>query len=131
MKNGEIIFAIEEERINRIKHYAGFPAQAIKECLIIAKVQEKDITDVAFNTKPFSNLIQKGIFFLKKPGKIRFSYDPPQNLQIVSKQQAVLIFDPKNRGGGPLTYPLSSTPLGFLIKNDLNSFIIVGSPPNI
>ena len=67
--------------------------------------------------------ILTGIFFLKKPGKIRFSYDPPHNLQIVSKQQAVLIFDPKNSGSGPLTYPLSYTPLGFLIKNDLNSLI--------
>ena len=67
--------------------------------------------------------ILTGIFFLKKPGKIRFSYDPPQNLQIVSKQQAVLIFDPKNGGSGPLTYPLHSTPLGFLIKSDLSIFI--------
>ena len=67
--------------------------------------------------------IMTGIFFLKKPGKIRLSYDPPQNLQIVSKQQAVLIFDPKNRGGGPLIYPLHSTPLGFLIKSDLSLFI--------
>ena len=66
--------------------------------------------------------ILTGIFFLKKPGKIRFSYDPPQNLQIVSKQQAVLIFDPKNGGSGPLTYPLHSTPLGFLIKSDLSTF---------
>ena len=67
--------------------------------------------------------ILTGIFFLKKPGKIRLSYDPPQNLQIVSKQQAVLIFDPKNGGSGPLTYPLHSTPLSFLIKNDLSLFI--------
>tara|TARA_B100000242_G_C42865744_1_gene401821 strand:- start:35 stop:640 length:606 start_codon:yes stop_codon:yes gene_type:complete len=67
--------------------------------------------------------IMTGIFFLKKPGKIRLSYDPPQNLQIVSKQQAVLIFDPQNRGSGPLTYPLHSTPLSFLIKNDLSLFI--------
>ena len=67
--------------------------------------------------------IMTGIFFLKKPGKIRLSYDPPQNVQIVSKQQAVLIFDPKNGGSGPLTYPLHSTPLSFLIKNDLSLFI--------
>ena len=64
-----------------------------------------------------------GDLFLKKPGKIRFSYDPPYNLQIVSKQQAVLIFDPKNSGSGPLTYPLSYTPLGLLVKNDLSSLI--------
>ena len=67
--------------------------------------------------------IMTGIFFLKKPGKIRLSYDPPQNLQIVSKQQAVLIFDPKNGGSGPLTYPLHSTPLSFLIKDDLSLLI--------
>lgn len=67
--------------------------------------------------------IMTGVFFLKKPGKIRFSYDPPQNLQIVSKQQAVLIFDPQNGGSGPLTYPLHSTPLSFLIKSDLSLLI--------
>ena len=64
-----------------------------------------------------------GELFLKKPGKIRFSYDPPYYLQIISKQAAVLIFDPKNSGSGPLTYPLSYTPIGFLIKNDLSSLI--------
>ena len=62
--------------------------------------------------------IMTGKLFLKKPGKIRFSYDQPHNLQIVSKQRAILIFDPKGSGSGPLTYPLSSTPLSFLIRNE-------------
>ena len=63
--NGKLIAAMEEERLNRIKHYSGFPYNAIKECLSIGSVDEKDITDIAFNTKPFSNLIPKGIHFLK------------------------------------------------------------------
>ena len=63
--NGELISAIEEERLNRVKHYAGFPSEAIKECLSIGNIKEEDITDVAFNTKPLSNLIPKGIHFLK------------------------------------------------------------------
>ena len=67
--------------------------------------------------------IMTGKLYLKKPGKIRFSYDNPENLQIVSKQQALLIFDPKNSGSGPLTYPLSSTPLSFLIKNEVGALI--------
>ena len=67
--------------------------------------------------------IMTGNVYLKKPGKIRFSYDHPHNLQIVSKQQAILIFDPKSIGSGPLTYPLSSTPLGFLIGNDFEALI--------
>ena len=63
--DGKLIAAIEEERINRIKHYSGFPYNAIKECLSIGSVHEKDITDIAFNTKPFSNIIPKGIHYLK------------------------------------------------------------------
>ena len=76
-----------------------------------------------FSQTDYMGDIMAGDLSLKKPGKIRFSYDPPHHLQIVSKQQAVLIFDPKNGGSGPLTYPLHSTPLGFLIKSDLSIFI--------
>ena len=63
--DGKLIAAIEEERLNRIKHYAGFPLEAIKECLTISGIKDKDITDIAFNTKPLSNLIPKGIHFIK------------------------------------------------------------------
>ena len=74
-----------------------------------------------FSQINYTGDIMTGKLYLKKPGKIRFSYDHPHNLQIVSKNQALLIFDPKNSGSGPLTYPLSSTPLGFLIKNDVDA----------
>ena len=67
--------------------------------------------------------IMTGTLYLKKPGKIRFSYNHPHNLQIVSNQQAILIFDSKSSGSGPLTYPLSSTPLGFLIGNEFGALI--------
>ena len=48
--DGKLIVALEEERINRVKHYSGFPYNAIKECLSIGGIDEKDITDIAFNT---------------------------------------------------------------------------------
>ena len=63
--NGELIVAIEEERINRIKHYSGYPINSIKECLKIANINDFEITDIAFNTKPFSNMLAKSKFFLK------------------------------------------------------------------
>ena len=63
--DGKIIAAIEEERVNRIKHFSGYPIKAIQECLNIGKLQSTEITDVAFNTKPLSNIIQKSLFFLK------------------------------------------------------------------
>ncbi len=60
-----LIAAIEEERINRVKHYSGFPVESIKKCIQISGIKENQITDIAFNTKPSSNLIQKTNFFLK------------------------------------------------------------------
>ena len=63
--NGEIVAAIEEERLNRVKHYSGYPIKAIQECLDIAKIKSTELTDVAFNTKPYSNIIEKSLFFLK------------------------------------------------------------------
>ena len=63
--NGDLKVAIEEERINRKKHFSGFPKESIKECIKLAEVQQNEITDVAFNTKPTSNLIAKSIFYLK------------------------------------------------------------------
>ena len=94
---------------------------------IFTQIQEY-LVDIKTLQANFSQIndtgeIMTGKLFLKKPGKIRFSYDHPHKLQIVSKQQALLIFDPKSRGSGPLTYPLSSTPLGFLIKNEVGALI--------
>tara|TARA_B100000787_G_scaffold71256_1_gene52374 strand:- start:2456 stop:4180 length:1725 start_codon:yes stop_codon:yes gene_type:complete len=63
--DGTIIAAIEEERINRKKHFSGYPIESIKECLRIAKKQDIEITDIAFNTKPSSNFFSKCIFWLK------------------------------------------------------------------
>ena len=63
--DGKIIAAIEEERINRKKHFSGFPVESIKECLKIANKKDIEITDIAFNTRPTSNFIAKGVFFLK------------------------------------------------------------------
>ena len=33
LKDGKIIAAAEEERFRRIKHWAGFPSEAIRWCL--------------------------------------------------------------------------------------------------
>ncbi len=90
----------------------------VKEYLLDMRTLQANFSQINYTGD-----IMTGKLYLKKPGKIRFSYDPPHNLQIVSKQQALLIFDPKSSGSGPLTYPLSSTPLGFLIKNEVGALI--------
>src|SRR5439155_722913 len=38
LRDGELIAAVEEERFRRIKHWAGFPREAIRTCLELAKI---------------------------------------------------------------------------------------------
>ena len=33
IKDGEVVYAVAEERFNRVKHYGGFPKLAVKACL--------------------------------------------------------------------------------------------------
>ena len=79
--NNRLVAAIEEERITRIKHDASFPINAILECLKISNLNENQITDIAFNTNPLSNLISKGLFFLKN-----FKLNKNNNLERLRKK---------------------------------------------
>lgn len=45
--NGRVLAAVEEERLNRIKHYCGMPWLAIGECLDLAGLTLDDIDIVA------------------------------------------------------------------------------------
>lgn len=63
--SGKLEVGFEEERIIRKKHFSGFPINSIRKCLDQAGINENDVTDIAFNTNPISNLLPKSIFFLK------------------------------------------------------------------
>ena len=39
VRDGELLFAVAEERISRVKHDARFPSLAIQACLDFAKIQ--------------------------------------------------------------------------------------------
>lgn len=66
LKNGEVVAALEEERIRRVKHWAGFPGEAIKFCLASAGIGPKDLTGVAINRDPWARLSYKIIRLLSK-----------------------------------------------------------------
>src|SRR5581483_11281807 len=59
VQDGEIVFAIAEERLNRIKHYAGFPRLAIKACLNTAGAEITDVDHVAIGQDSDANLARK------------------------------------------------------------------------
>ena len=54
--DGEIVAAVEEERLSRKKHDPSFPAGAIDSCLAIAGLEAADIDGVCFHEKPLGVL---------------------------------------------------------------------------
>jgi len=59
IKDGKLIAAIEEERLNRDKHTRVFPQLAIDRCLKIANLKYDDIDNIAVSIKPTHNSEKK------------------------------------------------------------------------
>jgi len=70
IQDGEVLFAIAEERLNRVKHYAGFPTLAIQACLDFAGVKITDIDHVAIGQDSDANLAKKVQYAIANPAKL-------------------------------------------------------------
>lgn len=68
--DGIPVAAIAEERLNRKKYYAGFPALAIQKCLEIAGVGFGEIDHIAIGRDSSANLHKKLEFALRNPSKL-------------------------------------------------------------
>ena len=64
--DGKLIAAVEEERFRRIKHWAGFPSEAIKYCLKEAQVGIEEVDHIGVNRNPNANLLRKALFAFQK-----------------------------------------------------------------
>lgn len=53
IKEGQILFAAQEERFSRKKHDPAFPEKAISFCLEAAGIKSSDLDFIAFYDKPF------------------------------------------------------------------------------
>ena len=66
--DGKLVAAAEEERFRRIKHWAGFPDEAIGYCLREGGIMLSDVDCIAVNSDPGANLLRKvGFAFKNKP----------------------------------------------------------------
>jgi carbamoyltransferase len=68
--DGEVKFAIAEERLNRHKHFGGFPSLAVKACLDAVGAKISDVEHVAVGQDTNANLAQKVQYALVNPAKI-------------------------------------------------------------
>jgi carbamoyltransferase len=64
VRDGTIVAAAEEERFRRVKHWAGFPSEAIRYCLREAKARLADVDHIAINSDPKANLLRRAVYTL-------------------------------------------------------------------
>src|SRR6476659_5045464 len=69
IKDGRIVAAAEEERFNRVKHCAGFPAAALRYCLAEAGITIEDIDHIGISRDPSAHLHKKVLFAASRAAK--------------------------------------------------------------
>lgn len=68
--DGQPVAAIAEERLNRVKYYAGFPKLAIRKCLEMTGLAFHDIDAVAIGRDSSANLSRKLDLALRHPTRL-------------------------------------------------------------
>src|SRR5579862_8805957 len=69
--DGQLVAAVEEERFNRVKYAAGFPAAAIRYCLKEAGITLADVHHVAVPRNPYARLATKLFYAVRMPSFAR------------------------------------------------------------
>ncbi len=63
--------------------------------------------------------ISTGRILIKRPGRVRFEYDPPEEALVVADGDTVGIIDPRSNDG-PQGYPLHRTPLKIILARNVD-----------
>ena len=72
LRDGKIVAAVEEERFNRIKHFAGAPIESIKYCLDYENISLDQIDYISINQNSRSNLLSKLLYLLYANPSLNF-----------------------------------------------------------
>ena len=89
-RDGEIVAAAEEERFRRIKHWAGFPTEAVRYCLAEAGASIADVGHVALNSDPKANILRRAGYALVQRPSLSLIADRLRNQSMRSSVEAEL-----------------------------------------
>jgi len=95
--------AAEKISLNEISSYFN--------AMTTAEAQFSQITDTGETST--------GRLFIRRPGRIRFEYDPPEATLVVVGGGQVAVFDPKSRDE-PLRFPLRHSPLNLILEREVD-----------
>lgn len=63
--------------------------------------------------------ISTGTIYIKRPGKVRFEYNPPESALVIAGSNTVVIYDKKSNQPAE-SYPLARTPLSIILARRVN-----------
>jgi carbamoyltransferase len=91
VKDGQLVCAIEEERIKRKKHWAGMPVESIKWCLDDAGIKIEDVDYIAIPRNPSAHFLKRIWQFVMRRPSLGFLKDRLQNVARVSNSKADIV----------------------------------------
>jgi carbamoyltransferase len=85
LRDGELVAAAEEERFRRLKHWAGFPREAMRACLELAGVAPTEIDHFALSRDPRAHPWRKALFTLWRRPRLGLVSDRLRNRRRVGE----------------------------------------------
>ena len=90
IKDGELVGAVEEERFERVKYWAGFPVNAIKYCLTEAGISVHDVDHIGISRDPNANILRKAKHPIRRGPTSQLLLDRLRNRRVVGNISTVL-----------------------------------------
>jgi outer membrane lipoprotein-sorting protein len=101
----------------------ALPLQATAEKLSLAEISSYlnglKTVQAEFTQINDDGTIATGDILIRRPGRIRFEYDPPDKSLVVAGQGQVAVFDAKSNQP-PERFPLTRTPLNLILAPDID-----------
>jgi carbamoyltransferase len=90
VRDGQLVAAAEEERFRRIKHWAGFPSEAVRYCLDEAGIELGHLDHVAVNRDPSAHWPQRMKFVVAQRPSVAAIVERMKNRQRMKTIEAEL-----------------------------------------
>ena len=102
--------------------FAATPALAAK--LSLNQIS-RYLNSITMATSDFTQVnddgtLSTGKFYIRRPGRMRFEYNPPEKLLVIAGGSQVGIFDGKSNVKKAERYPLRRTPLNLILEQNVN-----------
>lgn len=99
----------------------SMPAMADKLSLnaLSAFLNDMKTAKAAFTQINDDGSVATGHVYIKRPGRVRFEYDPPEKALVLASANKVAIFDGRSNQP-PESYPLKRTPLSVILARNVN-----------